>query len=169
MVVSEPALDISQETFAVGFLVAGEQEYPRVLQLHLAPPDQQVTELNRLGNLPTAANALEKTARDPPLGGSVDAENPDLFAGFEIEFRLPGCANVGSGFQFAFRLSGQLVGRKSAGHRRYVQRKYRVSDISEGLRRPGSMIFTALNFSSKASLIRSTENDISRMSSSNSL
>src|SRR5215472_8634963 len=35
----------------------------------------------------------------------------------------------------------------------YLHRKYRVSDISEGLRRPGSMIFTVLNLSSKASLI----------------
>src|SRR5262245_3429318 len=110
MVVREPALDISQETFVVGFPVAREQEYPRVLQLHLAPPDQQVTELNRLGNLPTATNALEKTARDPPLCRSVDAEEPNLFAGLEIELRLRGRADVGGGFQFAFRLSGQSVG-----------------------------------------------------------
>src|SRR5215510_9175649 len=116
MVVREPALDISQETFVVGFLVAGEQEYSRVLQLHLAPPDQQVTKLNRLGNLPTVANALEKTARYPPLGGSVDAEEPYLFAWLEIEFCLAGCADVGCGFQFAFRLSGQLIGRRSVGH-----------------------------------------------------
>src|SRR5215510_14759873 len=109
MVVREPAFDISQETFVEEFLVAGEQEYSRVFQLHLAPPDQEVAELNRLGNLPNAANALEKTARDPPLGGSIDAEEPDLFAGLEIEFCLTGCADVGRGFQFAFRLSGQLV------------------------------------------------------------
>src|SRR5262245_61558587 len=108
VVIREPAFDISQKTFFEGFPVTGEQEYSRVLQLHLAPLDQEVAERNRLGNLPTAANTLEKIACDPSLGRSVDAEEPDFFIGFEIEFCLPGGADVGCGFQLAFSFHGKL-------------------------------------------------------------